>query len=533
MRYGIILLLGVATVPAQVKFEDIVKGPAENWVTYAGDFQGQRHSALKQITTANVGSMVSKWVYHVPKAGGLRGVPTVYDGIMYVTSTNEIRALDARTGRLIWAFKDTKAKKEAVNRGSAISGDRVYFVTADLHLVALNRKTGAVEWQKKYGDIEKGEFSTAAPLVVKDKVLVGNGGGDTGMRGYIAALSASTGEELWRTFTIPAKGEPGSETWSSDLIEYGGGATWLSGTYDPESNTLFWTTGNAWPDFYGGDRKGDNLYTCSLLALDADTGKLKWHFQFTPHDVHDWDAQSWPVLIEVPWEGKPKKVVLHANRNGFFYMLDRATGKFLRATKLVDNLDWATGIDAKGRPIEVPGKEPTPAGNRVCPGVRGATNWMSPSYNPATGLLYVVTLEQCDIFTSSSKKPEPMKNFSGGGAGPKPNEVGQFFLRAFDPKTGLKKWEYPMTGPGESWAGTLSTAGGLIFFGDDDGNLVAVDARDGKHLWHFNMGEGLTASPMTYAVDGKQYVAIESSTAVFAFGLFEPTAPVALPKGIR
>ncbi|MEZ5400809.1 MAG: PQQ-dependent dehydrogenase, methanol/ethanol family [Bryobacteraceae bacterium] len=520
MRQAILLFLAAAIASGQVKFEDIAKGPGENWLTYAGDYRGQRHSALKQITTANAASLAPRWVYHVPKANGLRGVPIVYDGIMYITAPNEIRALDASNGRLIWAFKDTKAKKEAVNRGAAIAGDRVYFVTADVHLVALNRKTGAVEWQKKYGDIETGIFASAAPLVVKDKVLVGNAGGDTGMRGFIAALSASTGEELWRTYTIPAKGEPGSETWG-DLIDYGGGATWLSGTYDPETNTLFWTTGNPWPDFFGGDRKGDNLYSCSVLALDADTGKLKWHFQFTPHDVHDWDAQSWPVLIEAPWEGKMRKVVLHANRNGFFYMLDRETGRFLRATKLVDNLDWATGIDAKGRPVAVPGKEPTPAGNRVCPGVRGATNWMSPSYNPATGLFYVVTLEQCDIFTSSSKTPEPKKNFSGGGAGPKPVDVGQFFLRAFDPKTGLKKWEYPMTGPAESWAGTLSTAGGLIFFGDDDGALVALDARDGKHLWHFNMGEGLTASPMTYAVDGKQFVAIESATAVFAFGLFD------------
>ncbi len=533
MRYGMTFFaLLLATSPialGQVTFEDLRKSPGDNWLTYAGDYRGQRHSPLKQITTANAGSMVPKWVYHVPKAAGLRGVPIVYEGILYVTATNEIRALDARDGRLIWAYKDTRAKKEAVNRGAAIAGDRVYFVTADLHLVALNRKTGTVEWQKKYGDTEMGIFSSAAPLIVKDKVLVGNAGGDTGMRGFIAALSADTGEELWRTYTVPAKGEPGSETWG-DLIEYGGGATWLSGTYDPETNTLFWTTGNPWPDFYGADRKGDNLYTCSLLALDADTGKLKWHFQFTPHDVHDWDAQSWPVMIDVPYQGKNRKVVMHANRNGFFYMLDRETGKFLRATKLVDNLDWATGVDDHGRPMLVPGKEPTPAGNRVCPGVQGATNWMSPSYNPETGLYYVVTLEQCDIFTSSSKTPEPKKNFSGGGAGPKPADVGQFFLRAFDPKTGERVWQYPMTGPGQSWAGTLSTAGGVIFFGDDDGNLVGVDARNGKHVWNFNVGEGLTASPISYAVDGKQYVAIESATAVFAFGLFEPVQSVPLPK---
>lgn len=520
-------LAGIAA--AQVKYEDILKGPGDNWLTYAGDYQGNRHSPLKQITTANVGSLTPKWAYHVPKASGLRTNPIVYDGVMYVTNTNEMRALDARSGRLIWSFKDSQSKKEGANRGAAILGDRVYFVTADVHLVALDRRTGAVIWQKKYGNVEDGLYASAAPLVLKNLVLVGVAGGDTGMRGYIAALAADTGEEKWRTYTIPTKGEPGSETWGK-YIEYGGGGTWLSGTFDPALNLIYWTTGNAWPDFYGENRKGDNLYSSSLLALDPDTGKMKWYFQFTPHDTHDWDAQSWPVLIDAQVQGKMRKLVLHANRNGFFYALDRVTGEYLHSSRLVEKLDWASGIDAKGRPIVLPGTDPTPNGNRTCPGVRGATNWMSPSFNPVTGLMYVVTLEQCDIFTSSSKEPEPKKNFSGGGAGPKPNEIGQFFLRAFDPKTGLKKWEYPMTGPGESWAGTVSTAGNVVFFGDDDGQLVAVDARDGKHLWHFNMGEGLTASPITYAVDGKQYVAIASATAIFSFGLHEPMKSVPVPK---
>ncbi|HTM51816.1 MAG TPA: PQQ-binding-like beta-propeller repeat protein [Bryobacteraceae bacterium] len=522
-------LIGAATCAAQVKYEDILRGPADNWLTVAGDYRGHRHSALKQITVENAGSLTPKWVHHVPKASGLRTNPIVYDGILYFTAPNEIRALDARTGRLIWQFKEARSKKDSVNRGAAILGDRVFFCTADVYLVALDRRTGAVLWQKKYGNIEDGLYASAAPLAVKDRLLVGVAGGDTGMRGYVAALSAATGDELWRTYTIPAKGEPGSETWG-DYVEYGGGGTWLSGTYDPDLNLLYWCTGNAWPDFYGENRKGDNLYASSLLALDADTGKMKWYFQFTPHDTHDWDAQSWPVLVDLPYKGTMRKLVLHSNRNGFFYVLDRVTGEYLNATRLVEKLDWASGIDAKGRPMVIPGKDPTPNGNRACPGVRGATNWMSPSFNPVTGLLYVITLEQCDIFTSSSKEPEPKKNFSGGGAGPKPADLGQFFLRAFDPKTGQKKWEYPMTGPAESWAGTVSTAGGVVFFGDDDGHLVGVDARNGKHLWHFQMGEGLTASPITYAVDGKQYVAIASSTAIFSFGLFEPVKPVAMPK---
>jgi len=530
----LLLVMGTAMVlgqsaAAQVKYEDILQGPGDNWLTYAGDYRGQRHSLLKHITAANAGSLVPKWVFHVPKASGLRTNPIVYNGIMYVTNSNAVYALDARTGRLVWRYVDGRAKKQEVNRGAAILGDRLFFVTSDVHLVALDRRNGGVIWQKQYGRVEDGLYASLAPLAVKDKVIVGVAGGDSGMRGYIAAFSAATGEEVWRFYTVPAKGEPGSETWGN-YVEYGGAGTWLTGTYDPESNTLFWTTGNPWPDFYGGERKGDNLYSCSVVALDLDTGKLKWHFQFTPHDTHDWDAQAWPVVVDLPFKGQQRKLLLHANRNGFFYVLDRTTGEFLQATRLVDKLDWASGIDAKGRPILVPGKDPTPTGNRACPGVRGATNWMSPSFNPATRLLYVVTLEQCDIFTSSAKEPEPNKNFAGGGAGPKPTEVGQFFLRAIEPTTGKRVWEYGMTGPGHSWAGTVSTSGGVVFFGDDDGQLVAVDARDGRHLWHFQMGEGLNTSPITYAVDGKQYVAIASSTAIFSFGLFEPTQPVPLAK---
>ena len=517
-----------ASLAAQVTPEALVKSPNADWLTYAGDLRGQRHSPLTQITAANAGSLVPKWTFHVPGAKGLRTNPIVHDGVMYVTNSNEVYALDTRSGRQIWKYKDTRTKKQDVNRGAAILGDRVYFVTSDVYLVALDRRTGAVVWQKQYGNVEEGLYASLAPLAMKDKVLVGVSGGDSGMRGYIAALSAADGKEIWRHYTIPAKGEPGAESWGG-YVEWGGGGTWLSGTYDPETNTLYWTTGNPWPDFYGGDRKGDNLWSCSLLALDFDTGKRKWAFQFTPHDTHDWDAQSWPVLIDVEHQGKMRKVVMHPNRNGFLYMLDRMTGEYLRATKMVDKLDWASGIDAKGRPILVPGKDPTPQGTYVCPGVRGAANWMAPSYNPATGLLYIVNLEQCDVFTSSAKEPEPKKNFAGGGASPKPSAPGQFFVRAFDPKTGKRVWEYPMTGPGEMWAGTVSTAGGVLFFGDDDGHLVALDAKDGRNLWHYQTGEGITAAPITYSVDGKQYVAIASATAIFNFGLFEPQKPVALP----
>lgn len=532
IRFSLIVLtLFCGIAGAQVKFEDILKSPNADWLTYAGDYRATGLSPLTQITPANAASMVSKWTYRVPRATGLRGRPIVYQGVMYVTSPNTVIALDATSGREIWKYYDAQAakKRNDANRGAAILGDKIYFVTSDVHLVALDRRNGGLIFKKFYGQADDGVFASAAPLVVNNLVLVGTAGGDTGMRGFIAAMNADTGEEVWRTYTIPARGEKGSETWGN-YVEYGGGATWLSGVYDPETDTLFWPTGNPWPDFYGGDRQGDNLYSCSLLALDPKTGKMKWYFQFTPGDTHDWDAQSWPIPVTIDWEGKPRKVILHANRNGFLYVLDRITGKFLRATRIVDQLDWATDIDKNGRPVVVPGKDPTPNGNRVCPGVKGATNWMSQSYNPATGLLTMVVLEQCDVFTSSSKEPEPKKSFSGGGAGPKPKDMGQQFVRAFDPRTGKRVWEYPMTGPGEMWAGTVGTVTGVIFFGDDDGHVVAVDGKSGKHLWHYNVGEYLYASPITYAVDGKQYVAIASASGINVFGLFEPARSVPVPK---
>jgi PQQ-dependent dehydrogenase (methanol/ethanol family) len=503
------------------RYDLIRAGAGADWLTYAGDYAAHRHSPLKQITAANAGSLVSAWVYHVDGATHLEATPLVYDGVMYITNSNEVHALDARTGRPIWKYRDELAKRSDVNRGVAILGDSVFFVTSDAHLVALNRKTGGGLWDREFADTSRGAFATLAPMVVRDRVIVGVSGGDTGVRGFLAAFSAATGEELWRFWTVPAKGEPGAETWGELGPEWGGAATWLSGTYDAELNVLYWTTGNPWPDFYGGARHGDNLYSDSLLALDADTGKLKWYFQFTPHDTHDWDAQSWPVLLDSLYEGHQRKLLLHPNRNGYLYVLDRTTGEFLRATPFVERLNWAKGVDAKGRPIGNPGMEPSPNGTRVCPSVRGAANWMSPSYNPQTGLLHVPTLEQCDVYSSSAKTPEPMKNFAGTGGEAISKEPGKFYLRALDPRTGGKRWEYPMTGHGDMWAGTVSTAGGLVFFGDDDGQLVAVDAVTGRHLWHYYLGQNITASPITFMADGKQYVTIAAATDVFTFALFE------------
>jgi alcohol dehydrogenase (cytochrome c) len=518
-----------AALAAQVTYDDIRHSPGNNWLTYSGDYQGRRHSPLTQINRDNAGSIVPKWVYRVEGATHLESSPLVYDGVMYVTNSNELHALDARTGRRIWMYRDDKAASQRVNRGAALLGDRVFFITSDCFLVALDRRTGAVLWSKQYADPKKGYYASLAPMAVKDRIVVGVSGGDSGMRGFLASYSPSTGEQLWRFYTIPGKGEPGSESWGDFAVEWGGGATWLSGTYDPDLNLLYWPTGNPWPDFYGGGRRGDNLYSCSIVALDLETGKLKWHFQFTPHDTHDWDAQAWPVLVDLPFEGRMRKLLLHPNRNGFFYVLDRTSGEFLRATKYLDKLTWATGIDAKGRPIEVPGQDPSPGGTRTCPGTRGGSNWMSPSFSPESGLFYVPTVERCDNYYSSAKEPVPMKGFAGGGGERIPDEGGgKIFLRALDPKTGERRWEYPMTGQGLSWAGSVSTAGGVVFFGDDDGQLVALDAQTGKHLWNFNMGQLLTASPVTYSVDGKQYVSISAATSVFTFGLFEPVKPMPL-----
>ena len=525
---GGVLALALLALPlsAQVRYEDLLQGPGENWLTYTGDYAARRHSPLTQISRENVGSLVPKWTYHVEGARRLSTMPIVYDGLMYVTNSNEVHAIDVRTGRRVWLHRQDRVEMRRQNRGAGILGDKVFFVTGDCHLVAIHRKTGALIWDQKYADPDQGYHCTVAPVAVKDKVLAGVSGGDSGMRGFLAAFSAQTGEEVWRFWTIPGKGEPGSETWGEKTLDWGGAGTWMAGSFDPELNLIYWPTGNPWPDFYGGDRPGDNLYSDSVIALDPDTGKLKWYFQFTPHDVWDWDAQQFSVLLDLPYQDQPRKLLVQANRNGFYYILDRVTGEFLHATPFVDKLTWAEGVDNEGRPILIPGREPRPEGVETCPTVRGASNWMSPSFNPDTGLLYVVTLEGCDVYTSSSKEPKPMTNFAGTGGERPPRDDNQFFLRALNPATGERVWEYPMTGPTTMWAGTLSTAGGVVFFGDDDNHIVALDARNGQHLWHYNVCQALFSSPITFSVDGKQYVTISTQTDIFTFGLFEPVRPV-------
>jgi alcohol dehydrogenase (cytochrome c) len=523
------LFLVILPLQAEVAFQDLLKMPAENWLSYSGDLTARRHSLLKQINTTNVGNLVPAWVYHVKDSKRLQVTPVVADGVMYVSHTNEVYALDARTGRQIWHYKYVQAKRHDGNRGVAVLGERVFFVSSDAHLLALHAKTGALLWDKEYGGYEQNSqiSATLAPLAIDGKVIVGVTGGDCGMRGFVDAYDAATGKQLWRFYTIPGPGEPGFESWGGHPIGISGGGTWMTGTYDASQNLLFWTVGNPGPDFYGESRPGDNLYSDSVVALDANTGKLKWHYQFTPHDTHDWDAQEFPVLIDTNFQGKPRKLLVQANRNGFFYVLDRTDGKVLLAKPFVKKMTWARGILPNGRPDVIPDMDPTPAGRIACPGIKGASNWFSPSYNPETGLFYVVTIEQCDIYTTSARPYKKGECYDGTGAEAIPTEPGQFFLRAIDIQNGDIRWEIPMVVKDtmDPWPGTVSTAGGLVFFGDNEGYLSAADARTGKVLWHFNTGQLITASPMTYSVNGKQYVALASATDVFCFGLFEPMRP--------
>jgi alcohol dehydrogenase (cytochrome c) len=390
--------------------------------------------------------------------------------------------------------------------------------TDNAHLLCLDARSGHLIWDVAYADWHKNYGATSAPLIVKNTVLVGTSGGDDGVRGFLAAYDAETGKLVWRLWTIPAPGEFGSSSWPGDAYLHGGGTTWMPGTYDPELNTIYWGTSNASPDYDGLVRPGDDLYTSSLLAIDPDTGKLKWYFQFTPHDLYDFDALQTPVLVDREYHGKPRKLVIEANRNGFLYILDRTTGEFLSATPFVKKITWTKGVDEHGRPV-APISEPTADGTLICPGVVGATNWFSPAYNEGTRLFYVMALESCSVYL---RKPAPFaegSTYYSGGTKRNPDGLSRKVLLAFDPETHTIAWQYPQVGEGHSWGGVMSTASGLVFFADDADFFEAADAKTGRSLWHFNTGETLHASPMSYAVNGKQYVAIASGSNLFSFAL--------------
>ncbi len=532
------LLFLVSLIPcslcAQVTSERLLHASDEpqNWLTYSGSYASQRYSALQQISATNVKNLELKWVFQAQSLQKFEATPLVVDGVMYLTqSPNDVVALDAKSGRVFWLYHYAPSPAARpccgiVNRGVAILGDTLFMATVDAHLVAIDSKNGHALWNVKLAE-------TMAPLVVKDKVIVGVAGGEFGVRGFIAAFEASTGKEAWRFDTIPKPGEPGHETWRGRDWEHGSAAVWVTGSYDPELNLTYWGTGNPGPDWNPEQRPGDNLYADSAVALDPDTGKLKWYFQFTPGDPYDYDSVQIPVLANANWNGTPRKLMFWGNRNGFFYVLDRATGKFL-AGRPFAKVNWASGLDANGRPILTP----QPPGAPTFPGIQGATNWYSPSYSPRTGLFYLSTWENyATIFSGVNTDYHEGQRYTGGAnSSPIPgadNPVGQRqgpvntyteelargAVVALNPETGKPAWKFDMHDVNTS--GILTTASDLLFVGGREGYFQSLDAKTGALLWKQNLGGEIIAGPMTYLVDGKQYVSIASGNSLFTFALRE------------
>lgn len=502
----------------------LVRPVGADWTSYNGDYTGRRYSSLHEINVGNIAKLRVSWIFHPSNSKSLEATPIAVNGVMYVTSANDVFALDARTGRTVRHYQrpvssglldDAAAHK---NRGVAVWQHFVYVETDDAHLLCLDARSGGLRWDVEYADKSKHYGATSAPLIVKGAVVVGTSGGDSGVRGFLAAYDALTGKLKWKFWTIPGRGEFGSSSWPGNAYLHGGGTTWMPGTYDPELNTLYWTTSNPAPDFVGDPRPGDDLYTDCVLALDPDTGSLRWYFQFTPHDLYDYDANETPVLADAQKDGATRHLLLQANRNGFFYVLDRTNGKFLHATAFVEKLNWAKGVDATGRPM-VSGRIPTAEGTYVCPGIDGATNWFSPSYNPGTRLFYVMALENCNLYFANPKPFTKKQTYYDTGTKLPPDEHAQKLLLALSIEDGKPAWRYLQVGQGDSWGGTLTTAGGLLFFGDDAGSFEAVEAASGHALWHFNTGQRMHASPMTYEVSGFQYVAVAAGSDLFSFAL--------------
>ena len=508
-----------------VTYEDILNGLSEpsSWLTYSGDYTGQRHSPLTMITPENVQDLVPIWTFQtgtMTRGRGFETTPLVLDGVLYVTGSNNLAwALDARTGRPFWQYRRnlpddlTYGSSAPVNRGFGILGDRLFMVTLDAHLLALDRKTGSVLWDIELADYRIGYAATLAPLVIDDKVIVGISGGEYPTRGFIDAYDPTTGDRIWRFYTVPSPGEFGSETWPDDpeVMARGGGGTWMTGSFDPELNLIYWGTGNPNPDYYGEKREGDNLFTNSIVAIEANTGILRWHYQFTPHDLHDWDSNHVPVLADLVLDGELRKVVMVANRNGFFYMLDRVTGELLVGKPFTDTT-WAREIGSDGRPIVLND------GSKGClPDPWGGTNFMPPSFNPDLGILFVTAREVCATFVPQEPEIIPGRT-SFGGVVWIDRDQGYGALRAIDVRTGERQWEFRY--PSATMAGVMTTASGLVFAGDHEGNFMAFEASTGRNLWHYQTGSRIWgAAAMTHVLDGRQHVLIPSGTTLVAFAL--------------
>lgn len=532
-------IAGPVSLGAQVGFDRLLGAAREphNWLTYSGDYTGRRHSPLTGITPANVNNLQLEWVLQTPAPGEAtqkhEATPLVVDGVMYtVQPPNVIVALDASNGRVFWTYPYTPATTARVccgrvNRGLAILGHTLFMGTIDGNILALDARDGRLLWTTPVGRPEAGYAVTGAPLVVKDKVITGPAGGEYGISGFLAAYDAATGRQVWKFNTVPQPGEPGHETWPGESWRRGSGPIWSTGTYDPDTNLIFWGVGNPGPDWNGAVRAGDNLYTSSVIALDADTGALKWHYQFTPNDEFDFDATQIQVLAEIAWEGRPRKVVMTANRNGIFYVLDRATGRFLLG-KPFTKVTWMNGFDANGRPIRA--QTVTEQGVRVYPENQGATNWYNPSYSPRTGLFYIPSwLDTSSINTRRAAVYVEGNTFTGGGAthdvpalsasrtNQRPPQVGHGAITALDPLTGTIRWQFKMVDVTDS--GVLSTASDLVFAGGREGYFYAFDARTGNVLWKAMLGGQIANGPITYAVNGRQYVVVAAGNAYFAFAV--------------
>jgi alcohol dehydrogenase (cytochrome c) len=525
------MALASAAASAQVTPEQLLSPDTQpaNWLSYSRDYGNQRHSPLDQINASNVGNLKLQWVWQAHSLEKFEATPLVVNGVLYtVQAPNDVVALDAVTGRIFWTYSHQPSPARTccgrVNRGLAILGDTLFLGTVDAHLLAIDAKNGTLLWNAPVADAAAQYSITMPPLVVRDKVYIGTAGGDLGIRGFIAAYDAKTGREVWKFHTIPGPGEAGHETWSGDSWQKGGASIWNHGAYDPASNLIYFGTGNPAPDWDGRTRLGDNLYSDSVVALDADTGRLKWHYQFTPHDELDYDSTQVPVLADIVWHGRPRKTMLWANRNGIMYVLDRVTGEFLLGKPYVE-VNWMDGFDARGRPHRVPGIVPSPQGTLVRPHVHGAINWAPPAYSPRTGLFYVAHWEHSGIVAIEGQFPQSVgintRQTTMGDVTLEPflnnDDEARGVIRAYDAATLKPRWEYALGNI--TWGGMLSTAGDVVFGGGKDGYFVALDAKTGKLLWKAALGGQVNAGAMTYAVQGRQYIAIAAGTALFVFSL--------------